>query len=118
MDYREVRKRDKIKRKGGDTSGRALRQPKRVDYSKRCGIVVLIVLFVIVVGLGVVILKQNNVSFSILPPPPTAEPLRTDLLKESESSKAADGAEESVAITDKEGNTLPTVEPPNTYSLD
>ena len=114
MDYREVRKRDKIKRRGGDTSGRGLSQPKRVDYGKRRGIAVLIVLFAIVAGLGAVILKQNNIRFSILPPAPEAEPAQTDSAEEPEYGMT----DESTELTDGDGNPLPTIEPPNTYSLD
>lgn len=110
MDYREVRKRDKIKRRGGDTSGRELRKPKRVDYAKRRGIAALIVLLVIAAGLGIVILKQNNARFSILPPAPVAD--------KTENSEDTDKVEESGLLTDGEGNPLPTVEPPNTYSFE
>ena len=114
MDYREVRKRDKIKRRGGDTSGRSLSQPKRVDYSRRRGIAVLIVLFAIVAGLGAVILKQNNIRFSILPPAPEEEPAQTASADKPESGTLNEITE----LTDGEGNPLPTIEPPNTYSLD
>ncbi|MDO5396360.1 MAG: hypothetical protein Q4G33_00355 [bacterium] len=108
MDYQEVRKREKIKKRGGNTSGRKLGDPKRVDYGKRRSTAVLIVLSAIVLLLGAAIIKTNNISFSILPAPPTAEPI----------IERNNDTMESGVLTDGSGNALPTVEPPNTYSLD
>lgn len=106
MDYREVRKREKIKKHGGDTSGRELSSPKRVDYGRRRSIAVMLVLLAVVLALGAAVLKVNNVG--ILPAAPTAEP------------KTADNGDalNNDVLTDGSGNALPTVEPPNTYSLD
>lgn len=111
MDYQEVRRREKIKKRGGNTSGRALSNPKRVDYGKRRSVAVIIVLLAVAIALGAAIIKINNIKFSILPAPPTAEPIRND-------NGENDDMTNSEVLTDGNGNALPTVEPPNTYSFD
>jgi len=61
MDYKEVRKRNRIKRRGGTTEGREIVSPRRVDYNLRRNVTVLCVLVLIAVVLGVVIIIQRTV---------------------------------------------------------
>lgn len=60
MDYKEVRKRNKIKKNGGSTEGRGIKQPKRVDYTLRRKVIWLCTLAVmaIVLGAGLILIKM------------------------------------------------------------
>ena len=60
MDYKEVRVRERIKKNGGDTSGRELKSPKRADYGMRRSFTVLAVLAVIAAVLVAAVINHNN----------------------------------------------------------
>lgn len=107
MDYNEVRRREKMKKRGIKVSGGELKKPVRKSNEKRRSIILITILVIVTIALGAAIMKINNIEFSILPAPPTAEP--------NEYNNVSDMAEE---LTDGSGNALPTVEPPNTYELD
>ena len=103
MDYKIVRQREKMKKRGIKVSGGELKKPAREIDRKRLSIILIIALIVVAVGIGAVIIKTNDIEFSILPPAPTAEPSGDSIAEE---------------ITDGDGNALPVVEAPNTYDLD
>ena len=109
MDYRSIRKAERLKRRGKDTILVEKQTPERIDYTKRRAAVIIILLAVIAAGLGGYIAIKSNFKPSlsnILPAAPTQVPTEEKNDTDIEDS-----------LTDGEGNPLPTVEAPNTYIL-
>ena len=109
MDYRSIRKAEKLKRSGKDVTLIEKHTPERIDYAKRRAAVLLIILAAAVAGLGAYIAIQSDFKpslLNILPAAPTELP-----------SEEKEDTENENALTDGEGNPLPTVEAPNTYIL-
>ncbi len=59
MDYKEIRRRNSIKKRGGTTEGRSIEAPKRVDYGLRRKVIILCILMAVSAVLGAALVVRN-----------------------------------------------------------